>query len=424
MKRVNTYSKIASLATALGLAISCMAAIGTERMVWAAEPSIEGLTQDDKQRLQRIRERVNAFQSRVGSPTPRTGLQPRIVGGEPAERGDYPWAASIALVRQNGSLFSFCGGSLISPEWVLTAAHCTVQVGHKVILGRLNLTENDGEVHDVVQVINHADYNSDTSDIDIALVKLDSPASQTPISVVSKNSNLETPGKPFTVVGWGLLEEGGMASDRLMEVTLPVVSNQSCQSMYDGTGVNITENMLCAAEPNKDSCQGDSGGPGMVVDSEQDTDRLAGVVSFGIGCARPNFPGVYTRVSKFIDWIDGHIGNETQPIPDSTTMPISPPLTQGAISTPGSENMFDFIVEQSGSYTIETRGENDSVDTVMSLFGPNNQTTLIQENDDVDNSNRNSRITSELVPGTYHVRVKLYHDTQVGNYHISVLSNE
>ncbi|WP_454061070.1 DVUA0089 family protein [Candidatus Nitrospira salsa] len=422
MKRIKTFSKIASLATVIGLAISCMT-VGTEQLTLAAS-SVEGLTQDDKQRIQTIRERANAFQRQLGSPEPRTGLQPRIVGGEPAERGDYPWAASIALVRQNGSLFSFCGGSLISPKWVLTAAHCTVQLGHKVILGRLNLNESGGEVHDIVQVINHADYNSDTSDSDIALIKLDSPSSQTPISLVSSNSNLETPGNPFTVVGWGLLEEGGMASDRLMEVTLPVVSNQSCQSMYDGTGVSITENMLCAAELNKDSCQGDSGGPGMVVDSAQDTDRLAGVVSFGIGCARPNFPGVYTRVSNFIDWISEQRGDGPGPDPGLKNIPVSPPLTQGAISTPGTENLFEFTVEEAGSYTIETRGENASVDTVMSLFGPNNETTLVQENDDLDGNNRNSRITAELVPGTYHVRIRLYHDTQVGNYSIFVQSNE
>ncbi|GJL62157.1 MAG: hypothetical protein NPIRA04_08110 [Nitrospirales bacterium] len=422
MKRVKTFSKIASLTAVIGLAISCMT-VGTERLIWAA-PSVEGLTQDDKQRIQTIRERANAFQRQLGTPKPRTGLQPKIVGGEPAERGDYPWAASIALVRQNGSLFSFCGGSLISPEWVLTAAHCTVQLGHKVILGRLNLNESGGEVHDIVQVINHAGYNPDTSDSDIALIKLDSPSTQTPISLVSSNSNLETPGNPFTVVGWGLLEEGGMASDRLMEVTLPVVSNQNCQSMYDGTGVSITENMLCAAEPNKDSCQGDSGGPGMVVDSAEDTDRLAGVVSFGIGCARPNFPGVYTRVSKFIDWISEQRGDGPGPVPGSKNIPVSPPLTQGSIETAGTENLFEFTVEEAGSYTIETRGENASVDTVMALFGPNNETTLIQENDDLDGNNRNSRITTELVPGTYHVRVKLYHDTQVGNYSIFVQTNE
>ncbi|GJL54291.1 MAG: hypothetical protein NPIRA02_14230 [Nitrospirales bacterium] len=423
MKRMNTFSKCTSLAAAIGLAISCMT-VGTERLGWTAEPSVEGLTQADTQRIQRIRERAKAFQRQLGAPKPRTGLEPRIVGGEPAERGDYPWAASIALVRQNGSLFSFCGGSLITPEWVLTAAHCTVQVGHKVILGRLNLQESGGEVHDVVQVINHADYDSNTSDSDIALVKLDNPSAQTPISLIGENGDLAAPGKPYTVVGWGLLEEGGMASDDLMEVTLPIVSNANCQAQYDGTGVTITENMLCAAELNKDSCQGDSGGPGMVVDSAEDTDRLAGVVSFGIGCARPEFPGVYTRVSNFISWIDGHIGNGPMPEPDSNTIPISPPFTQGSITTPGTENMFDFTVEKAGSYTIETRGETASVDTVMSLFGPDSQTTLVQENDDIDANTRDSRITTELLPGTYHVRIKLYHNTQVGDYKIFVQSNE
>jgi len=419
MKRVTTFSKMAVIATAIGFALSGFG-VGFEQKGWAAEPSFEGLTQVERQQVQRIRERAQNLRNRLDPAQPRTGLETKIVGGEPADRGAFPWAAAIALERQDGSLFNFCGGSLITPEWVVTAAHCTVQVGQKIILGRLNLTETGGEVHNVIQVINHADYNPDTSDFDIALVKLGSASSQTPISLIPENSNLTAPGKNFTIAGWGLLEEGGMASDDLMEVTVPVVSNESCQANYDGTGVTITNNMLCAADQDKDSCQGDSGGPGMVVDSAQDSDRLAGVVSFGIGCARPDFPGVYTRVSQFVDWINDHVDDGGPGPGPSKNIPISPPLTQGSISPAGTENLFTFTVETQGSYIIETKGETNSVDTVMSLFGPDSQTTLIQENDDLGPGNFNSRIKTNLNPGTYSVKVKLYQNNQVGNYTIFV----
>ena len=429
MRHMNTFSKMTMMATALGFALFCMG-IGQAQTLWATEPSYKGLSQEQKEQIDSIRKQAERLRARLDDAQPKTGLEPRIVGGEPAQSGDYPWAASIAVVQQNGSLFSYCGGSLISPEWVLTAAHCPVQVGHKVILGRLNLTTNEGEVLNVVQVISHEAYNSNTSDSDIALVKLERSSSKTPISLVPASSNLAASGNNFTVVGWGLLEEDGMASDALMEVTVPVISNQSCQAKYNGTGVNITENMLCAADPGKDSCQGDSGGPGMVVDIAQDMDRLAGVVSFGIGCARPDFPGVYTRVSQFVDWIHdnadlGTPGAPPAPAPPSSNqIPVSPAPTKGAISEPGTENLFEFMVETQGSYTIETKGEFNHIDTIMSLFGPNSESTLIQENDDLAPGNFNSRIEATLAPGTYFVKVKLYHDNQVGNYTIFVQAHK
>ena len=427
MKRPHMLSKTTVLATALMLAISCMG-LGQEPAIWAAELSYEGLSQEQIDRLERVRDRLSKVPPK-NEREARARIEPRIVGGEPAAPGDFPWAASLAFTDQNGMLRSYCGGSLITPEWVLTAAHCEVQVGEKVILGRLNLTETDGKVHTIVEVINHDAYNSSTHDSDIALVKLDSSSEQPPIPLIQENSGLTAPANPFTVVGWGRLLEGGISSNMLMEVTVPIHSNSSCEADYADLGWPITNNMLCAAAEGKDSCQGDSGGPGFVIDGTQNMDRLAGVVSFGRGCAREGRPGVYTRVSRFLNWINDHIGGDgpvppPPPPPPTPEIPISPPLTKGSISTAGTENLFEFTVEMAGSYTIETRGENASVDTVMSLFGPNNQTTFIQENDDIDGANRSSRITADLNPGTYYVRIKLYFDTQVGDYTIFVQSHE
>ena len=420
------------MVTMLGLPLIAIG-VGPVPILWGAEPSFQGLTDSQKQRVQRIGDRAKSIRKRLDESKPKIemesmdGMQAKIVNGVPAGPGDFPWAASIAMVTQNGSLFSYCGGSLLAPEWVATAAHCEVEVGDKVILGRHDLTTNQGHVHNVIQVINHEDYNAQPNDSDIALLKLDPASSETPISLIPDGSNLATTGNDFTVVGWGHTEEGGTASDVLMEVTVPIFSNQSCQDAYSGV-VNITDNMLCAAAEGKDSCQGDSGGPGMVVDSAQDMDRLAGVVSFGVGCARPDFPGVYTRVSQFVDWVNekADIGTQSPPPPPppSNQIPINPPLTQGSISPAGTENLFSFTVETQGSYTIQTKGETGTVDTVMSLFGPDSQATLIEENDDLKPGNFNSRIERSLAPGTYYVKVKLYHDNQVGNYTIFVQAHE
>jgi len=262
----------------------------------AAQPALpDDLTTEQRERL----EAVMADMAEA---------ERRIVNGEPALPGEFPWAASIALERANGSLFSFCGGSLIADQWVVTAAHCQVIPSDRILLGRRDLTTGDGVVHSVVEVIQHPDYDADTSDSDIALVRIAPASSQEPIALVGPDGAFSTPGDDFQVAGWGLLEEGGDASDVLMKVTVPVLDLTFCRVQYSAAGVAVTDNMLCAGQDGKDSCQGDSGGPGMVSDLACDRDRLAGVVSFGIGCARPGFPGVYTRVANFLDWIEENAG--------------------------------------------------------------------------------------------------------------------
>lgn len=226
--------------------------------------------------------------------------QPRIVGGEEAQPGAWPWAAALTFRTSTGRLFQYCGASLINPNWLLTAAHCDVQAGDIVLLGRHDLSESGGESIEVDYALTHLRYNANTQDNDISLVKLSSPSTGRPIVLTDPLDSISRPGDPATVIGWGALFYGGDTSNTLQQVTIPIVSNEDCNAVYGG----ITTNMICAGRDmgGQDSCQGDSGGPLMA--NNAGTWLQTGIVSFGIGCALPGVPGVYTRVSQYLDWVD------------------------------------------------------------------------------------------------------------------------
>lgn len=209
----------------------------------------------------------------------------------------------------------FCGGSLIAKDVVLTAAHCK-GAPYDVVVGRHNLTESDGQVIPMKRELPHPDYDPWSTDNDFMLVFLKEPVTANNVEFVSLNPQSSVPdvGQSVTAMGWGdtnIRNTVSDFSDVLMQVRVDVISNQECDDSsgrIDGRPDNyhdqITENMMCTRRNQRDSCQGDSGGPLIIKGGSSNSDVQVGVVSWGVGCAHEDFPGVYSRVSEAYTWIE------------------------------------------------------------------------------------------------------------------------
>jgi len=246
---------------------------------------------------------------------------PRIIGGEEASPGAYPWIAALVNADQDAYYGQFCAGTLIHPRWVVTAAHCVKRRCSEVdedvkeidvMLGVHDLENDIGERVKVKRIVSHPSYDYYSHNFDIALLELEKDVSYAALPLVDKNADLD--GKDAIIIGWGSIQPCRYDPPAaLQQVSVPIVSNYKCNEAYN-TVCNpflykypITEYMMCAGygDEEKDSCYGDSGGPIMI--KEGDTWKLAGIVSWGEGCAQPGLYGVYARISKFVDFI-----NETQ----------------------------------------------------------------------------------------------------------------
>ncbi|XP_071637768.1 trypsin-7-like isoform X1 [Temnothorax longispinosus] len=225
-------------------------------------------------------------------------LEPRIIGGTPTTISKHPYQVSIYY---DGKLA--CGGSIISRQWILTAAHCVY--GRKLSLFRLRVASSyhDKEgtlIIDIASIIHHKKYREDTYDYDVALIKLFTPLKLGPnvklILLALPAGNIKA-GSKATVTGWGKTSPNGASSKVLRSLTVPVIDQEKCRKVYARYRL-VTSNMLCAGgDGEKDTCQGDSGGA-LVYNGVQ-----IGIVSWGTQCASVGFPGVYTRVSAIRQWI-------------------------------------------------------------------------------------------------------------------------
>ncbi|XP_065133811.2 trypsin-like isoform X4 [Paramisgurnus dabryanus] len=242
-------------------------------------------------------------------------LNTKIIGGQDASAGSWPWQVSV---QNNTNGQHFCGGSLISHSWVLSAAHCFKSNGPTntitVYIGRHSQTGSNPNQKSsgVIQVINHPSYISSKEDNDIALLQLSSPVEFSnyiqPVCLAGTGSKFGAGTKSW-ITGWGTVNPTtNQMPEILQEVEIPIVSDSACKNAYLQ---DLTDNMICAGLLNqggKDSCQGDSGGPLVVKNGTQWIQ--CGIVSFGQGCAQPGFPGVYSKVANYQNWIISKITSD------------------------------------------------------------------------------------------------------------------
>ncbi|XP_071545671.1 trypsin-1-like [Panulirus ornatus] len=254
---------------------------------------------------------VGALAAPQNKPRFRKGLN-KIVGGTEATAGELPYQLSFQDTSY-GFAFHFCGASIYNENYAICAGHCVQGEDMndpdylQVVAGELNQGVVEGNEQTVVlsKIILHEDYNAYTISNDISLLKLSQPLTMTDyVQAIPLPAPGHSASGECVVSGWGTTSEGGSSPNTLMKVSVPIVTDEECRNAYGESA--IEDSMLCAGFPEggKDSCQGDSGGP--FACSDTGSTYLAGVVSWGYGCARPNYPGVYTEVSYFVDWIVAH----------------------------------------------------------------------------------------------------------------------
>ena len=229
-----------------------------------------------------------------------------IVGGQPAPAGRYPYMSGL-LSSNNGR--PYCGGVLITPGVVYTAAHCPAP--SFVSVGCLNVNDSCARVSASSSIVHPSFSNFPVPQNDFRLVILSTPVNNFDVMPFIADASWASlaAGTDVTVIGWGTTSSGGSSSDNLLEVEVDVLSNAACSSDYAGTGAIIDASMICAARAGKDACQGDSGGPLFIRCDANNADVLVGIVSWGIGCASPSFPGVYGRVSFADAWFRSTMQN-------------------------------------------------------------------------------------------------------------------
>lgn len=226
-------------------------------------------------------------------------LDGRIIGGRDISIEEVPYQVSLMYFGRH-----ICGGSIISNQYILTAAHCTIDVLNKkdlTVRVGTSVVHFGGEVYDVDEIYINKKFNMNELDHDISILKLkkklEFKAGIQKIQLVDKD--ISVPSETIALVtGWGIVASGDLAF-MLQGVEVKTMARETCKAFYNKAhnAPDIKESMLCAADVNKDSCQGDSGGP-LVCGGKQ-----IGIVSWGFGCANPKYPGVYTNIANIREYV-------------------------------------------------------------------------------------------------------------------------
>lgn len=246
-----------------------------------------------------------------------TSYTQRIVGGQEANPHSWPWQSHLSVCGKWYGMLecNICGGAVIHPEFVVTAAHCMPEsASGTVILGAHSLSTGGTQRIPVLEFIQHPSWNAPKPfDHDVALLRLSQAAifndHVSPICLPSPKTCYEA-GTPCMVTGWGLQNELGGFPDELQEVAVKIIDQNECKK-YSGYE-QVSDNMLCAGYANggRDACAGDSGGPLVCKVPGSAAWVIYGLVSWGYGCARPGAPGVYAKLPNLVSWIKEATGGK------------------------------------------------------------------------------------------------------------------
>ena len=243
-------------------------------------------------------------------------VKPRIVGGSNAIRGELPYQGYV--LHDNFT----CGCSLLSSRWVITAAHCTHDVAAaelRIFFGEVDLSNFGNNSYIVRRIHQHSSFNASDPNLrnDISLLEIDGEVElgENVASIALPSpTEIAWSGLLCTISGWGSLSENDVETQNVLQkAQVPVLNNTYCEELYNSKNHKIFPEQICAGyvEGGYDSCQGDSGGP-LACRTSSRSLVLHGVTSYGEGCGRPDRPGIYTRITSYVQWIEEKMRNDAE----------------------------------------------------------------------------------------------------------------